>query len=418
MPNNGATRASGWRSSATATTTRKRYGTGARSAPPAMRCSTSSTSRRQSAQEDRYQGRCRAGPAGHGRPNGLATPALVDLNGDSMVDFAYAGDLFGNMWKFKFPMAIPPTGTSPTIPADTRAALRRTGFSRPAPADHLASGSRPRSERRRHGGAVRHRQVHRGQRQGRANIVANQRTQTFYGIIDPNLGSHRPVGRPRPDTHAAADPGREHVYVHQSRNDPVSTADDTTYTRRANYKPESGGRQHARLVHGSSLGTPGLPPPAGFKGEMQVTDSILRNGRVIFTTLIPDPDPCNAGGTSWLMEMDALTGSHLQLPPFDVNRDGKFDNNDIVTMTLPDGRPHRADQRSAIGGRHHAQARHPRGREGRVQIHSGYVRQHPDDGRKSGRQCARPAVVAADQIGNRFRRPPLGEGAGNAKETS
>ena len=33
-------------------------------------------------------------------PNGLATPALVDLNGDSIVDYAYAGDLLGNMWKF------------------------------------------------------------------------------------------------------------------------------------------------------------------------------------------------------------------------------------------------------------------------------------------------------------------------------
>ena len=26
-------------------------------------------------------------------PNGLATPAMVDLNGDSIVDYAYAGDL-------------------------------------------------------------------------------------------------------------------------------------------------------------------------------------------------------------------------------------------------------------------------------------------------------------------------------------
>ena len=34
------------------------------------------------------------------RPNGLATPAVVDLNGDSIVDYAYAGDLLGNMWKF------------------------------------------------------------------------------------------------------------------------------------------------------------------------------------------------------------------------------------------------------------------------------------------------------------------------------
>ncbi len=34
------------------------------------------------------------------RPNGLATPAMVDLNTDGIVDYAFAGDLFGNLWKF------------------------------------------------------------------------------------------------------------------------------------------------------------------------------------------------------------------------------------------------------------------------------------------------------------------------------
>jgi len=32
--------------------------------------------------------------------NGLSTPQLLDVNGDGSPDFAYAGDLRGNMWKF------------------------------------------------------------------------------------------------------------------------------------------------------------------------------------------------------------------------------------------------------------------------------------------------------------------------------
>ena len=43
-----------------------------------------------------------------------------------------------------------------------------------------------------------------------------------------------------------------------------------------------------------------------FRGERVVSNPLLRNGRIIFTTLIPDPDPCGFGGTSWLMELDAL----------------------------------------------------------------------------------------------------------------
>ncbi|MDR1889669.1 MAG: hypothetical protein LBQ81_09880 [Zoogloeaceae bacterium] len=33
-------------------------------------------------------------------PNGLATPMLVDQNGDGTADLAYAGDILGNLWKF------------------------------------------------------------------------------------------------------------------------------------------------------------------------------------------------------------------------------------------------------------------------------------------------------------------------------
>ena len=32
--------------------------------------------------------------------NGLSTPRLLDVNGDGTVDFVYAGDLRGNIWKF------------------------------------------------------------------------------------------------------------------------------------------------------------------------------------------------------------------------------------------------------------------------------------------------------------------------------
>ena len=33
-------------------------------------------------------------------PNGLATPAAVDLDGDNTVEYIYAGDLRGNIWRF------------------------------------------------------------------------------------------------------------------------------------------------------------------------------------------------------------------------------------------------------------------------------------------------------------------------------
>ncbi len=39
-------------------------------------------------------------PLGLGRPNGIAYTAAADLDGDNTVDYVYAGDLFGNLWRF------------------------------------------------------------------------------------------------------------------------------------------------------------------------------------------------------------------------------------------------------------------------------------------------------------------------------
>lgn len=78
-----------------------------------------------------------------------------------------------------------------------------------------------------------------------------------------------------------------------------------------------------------------VPPPLPTTGrEMQVTDSILRGGRIIFTTLIPNTDPCGFGGTGWLMELSAGSGSRLAFTPFDVNGDGIFSSDDFVQATV------------------------------------------------------------------------------------
>ncbi len=44
---------------------------------------------------------------GEAGANGLSSPRAVDLNGDSKVDYVFAGDLQGNLWKFDFTSANP-----------------------------------------------------------------------------------------------------------------------------------------------------------------------------------------------------------------------------------------------------------------------------------------------------------------------
>src|SRR5262249_46283184 len=74
-----------------------------------------------------------------------------------------------------------------------------------------------------------------------------------------------------------------------------------------------------------------VSPANGFEGEMQVTDSIIRENQVIFTTLIPATDPCSYGGRSWLMILNLLPGAYVIPSAFDLKGDGQFNNQDWAT---------------------------------------------------------------------------------------
>ena len=73
-------------------------------------------------------------------------------------------------------------------------------------------------------------------------------------------------------------------------------------------------------------------PVNGAEGERVVVDPLLRNGRMIFSTLIPSADTCGFGGTGWLMEVDAVNGARFSFSVFDLDGDGLFDDGDYVTL--------------------------------------------------------------------------------------
>jgi type IV pilus assembly protein PilY1 len=78
-------------------------------------------------------------------------------------------------------------------------------------------------------------------------------------------------------------------------------------------------------------------PVNGYEGERSISDPLVRNGQAIFTTVIPNSDPCAYGGRSWLMDVDALTGADLNYVAFDLNGDKNFNDTDTVAVTQSDG---------------------------------------------------------------------------------
>ena len=72
---------------------------------------------------------------------------MVDLDGDSIVDYAYAGDLQGNMWKFNLTSTNAANWDVAFMSSGTKsAAVHGDRLRRCPPADHLQARSGPRTE--------------------------------------------------------------------------------------------------------------------------------------------------------------------------------------------------------------------------------------------------------------------------------
>lgn len=238
-------------------------------------------------------------PTGQSRPNGLATVAPADPDGDYVVDAVYSGDLFGNLWKFDLSGSH---GSAvrlfTTCGEPCNAATRQAITSRPIVGPH------PNAQ-----GLL----VYFGTGKYLEAIDnAEGPVQSVYAIWDPN------------DKKKTATIRREELL----QQDIIAEVKKGEFlVRVTSDHPISWDKHKGWYIDLVS-------PVHGSQGERQVTDALLRNGRLIFTTLIPSQDRCQPGGVSWLMEMDAGSGSRLEYSPFDADGDGRYTSADYVSVTI------------------------------------------------------------------------------------
>jgi len=255
-------------------------------------------------------------PTGAGRPNGLATVTPVDIDGDYKIDYIYAGDLFGNMWKFD----LNNTNTNQwgldyklfqaCSSNSCTASNRQSITTRPTVIRHPSSG---------------------GQLvlfgtgkylEPTDNNSTTGVTQSFYAIWDNNASQGKPVSRASLQQQSIL--AEQAVTFTSSNGTPKSETIRVTSNNGVDWGTKNG--WYINLLS-----------PNGFQGERQVTDSLVRNGQLIFTTMIPSSnatDPCAPSGKSWLMELNAYTGGRLEYTPFDLNGDRKFSTGDYATIDI------------------------------------------------------------------------------------
>jgi type IV pilus assembly protein PilY1 len=72
-------------------------------------------------------------------------------------------------------------------------------------------------------------------------------------------------------------------------------------------------------------------------GERVIADPTIRNGRVIFTTAIPDTTSCSSGGTSWIWEFNVCNGDRPDSSVFDTNGDHTLSAADMLGFSSGSG---------------------------------------------------------------------------------
>lgn len=264
----------------------------------------------------------------------------MDVDGDFIVDYIYAGDLRGNMWKVDVSSTNSSTWDSAykqgSTPKPLFVAIDGTSSST------VAQAITERPEVGPHPDGLNGYMVYFGTGRYIADgdkTPATSPINTFYGIWDKNSNSgSTPVVRDDLLTQTIAAPttltfdtdGDGTIDI---TTDVRSVTNTTMQWRTGNTgtcNPPSGG--YTCLGWKANLRT----NQSDALGEMSVSNPVLIGGtmpRIIFTTLIPESSACSFGGTSWLMELNPRNGGQFSQSVFDLNGDGVITNADLISGT-------------------------------------------------------------------------------------
>jgi type IV pilus assembly protein PilY1 len=292
-----------------------------------------------------------------GPDNGLSSPIAVDVDQDDVVDFVYAGDLKGNLWKFdlisseviNWGVAFRDSGgrAAPLFTARDPAGAPQPITSRP---DVMFHPEKP-------GLMV---CFGTGKFLG-LDDYSDIQTQTIYGLWDYGDTVFQPVEG------WSLDSVNEYLGVFQSRNESARQLSNTYLSEQVqllrqtatDFEVDSAGvRLTARVLTEEQpfwdtepdFDNPvnQLPDPtddninnAGwyldlnvYSGERIIGDVILRDGILIAIGFIPEQSRCSSGGNSVFMELNAFTGGSIGAVQFDINDDGVVDEQDMVEVDI------------------------------------------------------------------------------------
>lgn len=248
--------------------------------------------------------------------NGLSSPTAVDTDADGYVDRVYAGDLHGNLWAFdltdaddaNWDVAYQESDGTP-VPLFKAAAADDTPQPITAKPSVIRHPFQPRVSA--NGPNL---MVYFGTGQYlTTDDLGDTATQSFYGVWDSGrIGSgDTPLSR--------AVLHQQSIMSGQALGEDVRTTSGTA----VNYEEGQFGWYFD------------LGPDADSAGERVISNAVVLNDTVFFNTYIPSIVPCDSGGSSWFMFVDAASGGTPRAPVISINNDTVMDLVDLGSGDSP-----------------------------------------------------------------------------------
>ncbi len=286
-----------------------------------------------------------------GSTGGLSAPVGMDIENDGVIDYLYAGDLNGKLWRFDLRNPNPANWSSATVQifqATDSGGTPQPIFGRPEVTIHPSDYSQI--------------LVYFGTgRYLTTGDIGNTSTQSFYAVWDKLAAAPNVITRsqllqqeivgtttatrttgpggttvtytqtPRPGTSAVTgQPFANLMPANPGTINSSTPTNPTTITTTIEYRATS-----AHLIDWQThLGWfMDFDYPAN-TGERVVADPILASGLVVFNTLQPSTDACADAGLSYLMALTFNSGAQDPRRVFDTSGDLQFGAEDVAAGGL------------------------------------------------------------------------------------
>ena len=239
-------------------------------------------------------------------PNGLSASVGWDSNGNGTVDYVYAGDMLGNVWKFNLTSnssgswGVANSGNPLFVATDS------LGNRQPVTAG-MTVAMHPQTYKT---------WVFFGT--GRLMLssdMTNHAVQSMYGFVDDGSVIARLGGGANLTARKVMEAGSVNGF-------PVRTFEANTPL------PPTSKGWYIDLLK------PPVPPGTA-EGERVVSEGQVVGDILVFASVIPTASDCNADGTGYINALNAFTGASAGPSYFDLDGDGQF--NDEVLSGLPVG---------------------------------------------------------------------------------